>query len=513
VIAASGLVALGLAVAGGISAAQELAPGVYVLGSSQKFGAANVGWVVLDEHVLLIGVPHAERLADCLAEVARVSDRPVQSAIVLQVRSGDLESSRALARRGIELIVQRDGAAALRDVLGEDASRLREFDGRFAMPDARPEIEVLAQGRIGGPGDAVVALPKAGILFAGPFCVHGPRAALPKTDTLAWLRALKALRERNWKTVVPGAGTVGGPELLDRQERFLRELRRQVGHLIAQGRPLEEVVRSVQLSPDYLVWMPYDHPTREDVEHVYRELTVPLAPFGGRADVPSSGRPRALVLIGDRPHDPAHLEAGLGRALDAAGVDAFFCVDVRALSAKNLARVQLLVILRDGALWPRGAEGPAAIWMTPEQEQTIAAFVERGGGLLAVHNATGLYPAGGPYLRLLGGTYNSHGPLERFRVNVLDRSHPITRGVADFEVADEQHTPVPDREKVHLLLESRSAEGVVGAAGWAHEVGKGRVAYLANGHTREALENAEYQKLLRNAALWCLGRDVAGGGR
>ncbi|HWE35432.1 MAG TPA: ThuA domain-containing protein [Isosphaeraceae bacterium] len=512
-IAASGLVALGLALAGGIPAAQELATGAYALGSSQEFGAANVGWVVFDDHVLLIGAPHPDRLADCLAEVARVTDRPVRGAVVLQVRRGDLESARALGTKGIELIVQRDGAAALRDMLGKDAGRLREFDDRLVVADAHQEIDVVAQGRVGGPGDAVVALPKAGILFAGPLCVHGPRAVLPGTDTLAWLRALKKLRERTWKAVVPGTGTVGGPEILDRQERFLRELRRQVGHLIAQGRPLDEVVREVHLAPDYLVWMPYDQPVRADVEHVYREQTVPLAPFGGRAHGSSSGRPPALVLIGDRPHDPAHLEAGLGRALESAGVEASFCVDVRALSAENLARVRLLVILRDGALWPRGADGPAVSWMTPEQEAAIVAFVERGGGLLAVHNATGLYPAGGPYLRLLGGTYNSHGPLERFRVTVVDRSHPITRGVADFEVADEQHTPVPDRAKVHLLLESRSAEGTVGVAGWAHDAGKGRVGYLANGHTREALDHPEYQKLLRNAALWCLGRDVAAGGR
>jgi type 1 glutamine amidotransferase len=83
----------------------------------------------------------------------------------------------------------------------------------------------------------------------------------------------------------------------------------------------------------------------------------------------------------------------------------------------------------------------------------------------------------------------------------------MTRDVPDFEVADEQHTPDPDRSKVHMLLESRSAEGVMGAAGWAYQAGRGRVCYLANGHTREALLQPAYQKLLRNAVRWCLGRD------
>jgi type 1 glutamine amidotransferase len=107
-------------------------------------------------------------------------------------------------------------------------------------------------------------------------------------------------------------------------------------------------------------------------------------------------------------------------------------------------------------------------------------------------------------LKLVGGIYRGHGPLEKFRVRVLDRSHPVTRGVHDYEVADEQHTPTPDSGKVHLLLESRSDEGVIGTAGWAYQAGKGRVCYLANGHTREALRHPEFQKLVRNGVQWCL---------
>ena len=162
-------------------------------------------------------------------------------------------------------------------------------------------------------------------------------------------------------------------------------------------------------------------------------------------------------------------------------------------------------MLRDGVVWPNGRDKPAVGWMTLEQEQAVVDFVQRGGGLLALHNSTALYPKGGPFLKLIGGTFNGHGPLERFRVIVLDHSHPITRGVEDFEVADEQHTPAPDRASVHLLLESRSTEGTSGAAGWARQVGRGRVSYLANGHTREALDHPEFQKLVRNAALWSLG--------
>ena len=121
----------------------------------------------------------------------------------------------------------------------------------------------------------------------------------------------------------------------------------------------------------------------------------------------------------------------------------------------------------------------------------------------------GLYPADGPYLHLMGGRYIGHGPLERFRVDVVDTAHPIARGVASFFVADEQHTPPYDEERVHLLLRSRSDDGKIAAAGWAREQGRGRLCHLANGHTLEALLHPMYQRLMSNAVRWCLRLEVA----
>jgi type 1 glutamine amidotransferase len=146
--------------------------------------------------------------------------------------------------------------------------------------------------------------------------------------------------------------------------------------------------------------------------------------------------------------------------------------------------------------------------MSPEQQQAVVEFVTNGGGFLNLHNSMGLYPEG-PYLNLVGGHYVPHGPLERFWVEVADRDHPITHGVRGFWAADEQHWPSYDESKVHIILRNRSDEGKIGAAGWVYEPGRGRLCYLAPGHTREALNNPEYQHLLRNAVDWCLRRTTA----
>lgn len=485
--------------------AQELAPGVFALSTSHKYASANIGWVEFSDHVVLVGAPHPDVVARALAQIEMLNKKPVRGVIVTHVREGEKAAVRILAAKGVVVHAQRDAARQLRAEKGAE-SWLVEFSDRKELRDGARNVELIALGHAAGPGDSAVYVHGAQVLFTGEAGVNGPRAELPGSRTWAWIEALEKLRALPIRTVVPGFGTIGGPVILDRFSRFLREMRRQVGYRVAQGRPFEAIYADVRIEPEWLVWMPYDTPTKPDVQHVYNELTIPQAPFADRPFDPSDRRPKALALIGDRPHEPGHFEEGLGKALELAGVDFRFAVDFRALNAENLKQVQLLVILRDGAIWPNGVNDPPTMWITPAQEQAVVEFVERGGAFLPLHNSTGIYPDGGPYLKLLGGTYTGHGPLERFRVRVVDHEHPITQGVEDFEVADEQHTPIPDRSKVHLLLESRSEDGVVAAGGWAYEAGKGRVCYLANGHTRDALNHPMYRRLIKNAIQWCLKR-------
>ncbi len=498
----------------------QLAPGVYALPSSDRFGSANLGWVVFADHVILVGAPHPELVARCLDEVEAREKKPVRGAVLTHLRAGEREAAVFLAEKGISILAPGDTARDLRQAFprifagvdGPGGPRLREFRDRLELRDATQHLVVLDLGHAAGPGNAAAVVPGAGVLFAGELCANGPRAALPGSRTEHWVHRLAELEKLASRTVVPGFGSFGGPEILARQRRYLLELRRQVAYLVAQGRPLADILYEVRIEPEWLVWMPYDQPRPEDIEHVHSELTVPRAPFALRPFSPDDTRPRALALIADRFHEPAHIEAALAPVLERAGVDARFTVDVRALTAENLKQVQLLVILRDGMLWPRGHDQPYVVWMAPEQERAVVDFVEAGGGLLALHNSMGLYPEGGPYLKLAGGTYQGHGPLERFRVRVVDSQHPVTRGVTAYEVADEQHTPRPDAGAVHPILESRSDEGVTAAAGWVREVKKGRVCHLANGHTREALLHPMVGTLIENAIRWCLPRQATRSG-
>ena len=127
-----------------------------------------------------------------------------------------------------------------------------------------------------------------------------------------------------------------------------------------------------------------------------------------------------------------------------------------------------------------------------------------GGGFLALHNAQGIYPPGGLYYKLFGGDYGGHPKPAVFSVRVENRTHPITAGVEDFEIFDEQHTVKYYLDREHQLLRSIARDNVEAAGGWWRDLGQGRFCYLSPGHTPEGLGHPMMQRLIRNAINWLL---------
>ena len=485
---------------------ERVSPNVFAAGFADKYRSANCGFFAADNGSVLIDLPRGIAVADFVREVERLTGRPPRRLLLTHADKDDLDPVTELVAAGIQEVIATPATRVELMRHGQPSSNLplRVVDTPTDVGTAGSPIDFLPADASAAASCAAVELPREGVLFAGPLVVNGPRARLAGSETAQWLNQLQMLEGRKGATVIPGFGSWTLRDSIARQRRFLEELRSQVGYAIALGKPPEALEKHVRISPDFQVWMPYDNPVAEDLLSVYRELTVPNAPFSGREPRSDDGRAHALVLIGDGPHEPAHLEQGLAPALAAAGIVPHFTVDVRALSAENLSRVKLLVVLRDGLMRPTDDPKSFYCWVTRAHEEAVVDFVERGGGFLNLHNALGLYPAEGPYLKLAAGNYIGHGPLERFRVEALEPAHSITRGIAPFTVADEQHTPVVERDRVRLILQSRSDGGVLGDAGWVCEPGAGRLCHLACGHTREALLHPTYQQLLRNAMRWCL---------
>ena len=71
-------------------------------------------------------------------------------------------------------------------------------------------------------------------------------------------------------------------------------------------------------------------------------------------------RPRALALIGDRYHNPDYIRVSLDKVFQELNISVDYTMDYASLSAALLKPYQLLLILRDGMIWPGGYSGPDA---------------------------------------------------------------------------------------------------------------------------------------------------------
>ena len=153
----------------------------------------------------------------------------------------------------------------------------------------------------------------------------------------------------------------------------------------------------------------------------------------------------------------------------------------------------------------------------PDSAQCAAMqqWLQAGGHWLALHGTSGGKAERVEGMRsrrtvksahhaLLGGYFLTHPPIRRFRVDVVDRDHPITRGIgASFEVDDEPYfveLQDPGSTRVLLTAEygpdavsksigtiypsdtSLQADGRTHVLGYTRAVGDGGVTYFALGH-------------------------------
>ena len=151
-----------------------------------------------------------------------------------------------------------------------------------------------------------------------------------------------------------------------------------------------------------------------------------------------------------------------------------------------------------------------ALEPTPDQIEALLARVHEGAGFVGVHAATATFAKYPDYLAMVGARFAKHDPLKRFTIRFVDRTHPITAGLDDYEHDDELYeltgdyvdrtNIVPLQSGLHVLAE---AEGHPMAYVKTH--GAGRVAYLASGHDARSLDQPAFKAMFTRAIAWAAG--------
>jgi uncharacterized protein len=178
--------------------------------------------------------------------------------------------------------------------------------------------------------------------------------------------------------------------------------------------------------------------------------------------------------------------------------------DPNALASPRLKEWDVVILHFQN--WEKpGFPGPAA-------QENLRQFVTGGKGLMLTHFACGAWVGEWPEFRNLAGrSYDPklrpHDPHGKFRVNIADPDHPITKGLESFETIDELYTCLAGDAPIHIVAKATSkVDQKEFPMAFVLDYGKGRVFHTPLGHNGLAYtNNPGVGELMRRGCAWAAG--------
>lgn len=274
--------------------ADRVADGVYMVrGSGGEVDAANqgrlgnAGFIVGETGVIAIDSGTSYRHGEALlAEIARVTDKPVRLLLLTHARQEFIFGAGAFRDRGVPVQMQRRAARlmtarcegclkTLNRVLGVDAMRGTamfrpdaEFDATHDLDTIGRPVRVLYLGHSSGPGDIAVLDLRTGVLFAGGLLDAHRIPDVQDGELDGWHQALTALQAQPVRSIVPGHGPLATPALVDEVARYLTRLEDRLAELTRADAALSEVPDAAAM-PEYRDWDQYQIIHRRNASIVF----------------------------------------------------------------------------------------------------------------------------------------------------------------------------------------------------------------------------------------------------
>ena len=241
---------------------QEVAEGIFAY--VQPHGGwcvNNCGILVGRAGTVLIDTVATRRRALRLAEqVERLSGGPVQT-IVNTHHHGDHTFGNCVFGPSVTVVAHESATAEILDA-GLELTRqwpavewgeievvppTVTFADRLTLHIDDRRVELLHVGPAHTTNDVVAWLPDERVLFTGDVVMSGCAPFVLTGSISGSLSALRRLRELNPLTVVSGHGPVSGPDVIDTNERYLREILRIADAGLSAGMTALDAARTAEL--------------------------------------------------------------------------------------------------------------------------------------------------------------------------------------------------------------------------------------------------------------------------
>ncbi|HST38646.1 MAG TPA: MBL fold metallo-hydrolase [Conexibacter sp.] len=167
----------------------------------------------------------------------------------------------------------------------------RSFRGERVEQVGGRELRLTEVGPAHTPGDLVVHVPDAGVVFGADILFFGVTPAMWAGPLQNWLRAIDLLLALDADVYVPGHGAVGGRAEVEALRDYWRWLDAGVRAHHATGRSAMETARALIREPQFAQYRDWVCPERivMSVTAVHRELS-------GKGPIPSTPPARARLF-------------------------------------------------------------------------------------------------------------------------------------------------------------------------------------------------------------------------
>jgi len=141
------------------------------------------------------------------------------------------------------------------------------------------------------------------------------------------------------------------------------------------------------------------------------------------------------------------------------------------------------------------------------QKRGLMNHIASGKGFVTFHSGADAFRGDSDYEAFVGGHFVTHPAYRMYQVSITlaDRNdpkveHPITQGIKEFMITDEQY--VLDYCPRVKVLANSLYKGDLMPVLWTKDWGKGKVFYSALGHDPKACEQEMFQVTLFRGMLW-----------
>lgn len=155
--------------------------------------------------------------------------------------------------------------------------------------------------------------------------------------------------------------------------------------------------------------------------------------------------------------------------------------------------------------------------ISEEEKNNFLKIFEYGIDVFFLHHSIVSHQEWDEYEKIVGGKYfhqkysddgKIYGPStykhdQDFVVKIVDKSHPVTKGLNDFEIHDETYLNYRVQKNVKVLLTTDYREsGEI--LGWTHTYKNSKVVFIMLGHDKIAFSNGNFKKLINNTFEYLL---------